>query len=133
MIHYGLWQYKQQVLDSLATFQTIEGKKDGLKAQLRFRDTVLQQKPITPKVYTFSKRVSPDSDRRVSLTWQELRDNLLTLVENAFNLPTSQEDGQVPGYGEWFNIVYDDDQAVYTYKLLDDYRDGDLKILVSSC
>ena len=46
----------------------------------------------------------------------------------------------VPGYPDWYNVVYDDDTAVYTYKLLDDYKNNDLKIipevleqLLSSC
>ena len=35
---------------------------------------------------------------------------------------------QVPGYSEWYNIVYEDDRAVHTFKLLDDYRAGALRI-----
>lgn len=37
---------------------------------------------------------------------------------------------QVPSFAEWFNIVYDDDPAVYTYKLEDDLRGGNLEIIV---
>ena len=40
---------------------------------------------------------------------------------------------QVPGFGQWFNIVYergiDVEEVVYTYKLMDDYASGDLVIL----
>ena len=36
----------------------------------------------------------------------------------------------VPGFNQWFNIVYDNDDNVYTYKLLDDYSNGDLEIIV---
>ena len=38
--------------------------------------------------------------------------------------------GQVPGFPEWYNIKYDNDPAIYTYKLQEDYKRGDLKIIV---
>jgi hypothetical protein len=38
---------------------------------------------------------------------------------------------QVPGYAEWYNIVYDgEEECVYTYKLADDMEHGDLKLTV---
>ena len=36
---------------------------------------------------------------------------------------------QVPGFPEWFNITYDEDDAVYSYKLVEDYREGNLEII----
>ena len=36
---------------------------------------------------------------------------------------------QVPGFPEWFNIVYKDDDAVYSYRLVDDYRQNNLEII----
>jgi len=37
---------------------------------------------------------------------------------------------QVPGFIEWYNIVYDDEpETVYTYKLLDDMKNGDLSLV----
>ena len=35
----------------------------------------------------------------------------------------------VPGYPQWFNVIYCDDPAVYVYKLAEDYADGDLEII----
>lgn len=35
----------------------------------------------------------------------------------------------VPGYPEWLNVVYDNDPAVYVYKLAEDYKNEDLEIL----
>ena len=36
---------------------------------------------------------------------------------------------QVPGFIEWYNVVYDDEpETVFTYKLLD-MKNGDLKVL----
>ena len=37
---------------------------------------------------------------------------------------------QVPGFPSWYNIVYDDDPVVYSYKLVDDYNAGNLSIIV---
>ena len=39
--------------------------------------------------------------------------------------------GLVPGTITWFNISYDDEgeDEIYTFELLDDYREGDLEIL----
>ena len=36
---------------------------------------------------------------------------------------------QVPGFPDWFNIVYDNDDAVYSYRLVEDYQDGNLEII----
>lgn len=36
----------------------------------------------------------------------------------------------VPGFPQWFNVIYEGDEAVYTYKLYDDYASGDLRIIV---
>ena len=36
----------------------------------------------------------------------------------------------VPGYHAWFNIKYEEDESIYTYKLLDDMAAGDLEIIV---
>ena len=35
----------------------------------------------------------------------------------------------VPGYPQWYNVIYDTDPAVYVYKLLEDYAAGDLEII----
>jgi E1A/CREB-binding protein len=36
---------------------------------------------------------------------------------------------QVPGFPAWYNITYEGDDAVYSFRLVDDYRTGDLEIL----
>ncbi|KAH3724898.1 hypothetical protein DPMN_050725 [Dreissena polymorpha] len=38
----------------------------------------------------------------------------------------------VPGYPAWFNVIYADDQAVYSIQLGDDYREGDVVSLYNS-
>ena len=38
---------------------------------------------------------------------------------------------QVPGFRDWYNVVYEDEpDIVYTYKLMEDYANGDLSIIV---
>ena len=36
----------------------------------------------------------------------------------------------VPGFPDWYHIQYDNDVAIYTYKLREDLKRGDLEILV---
>ena len=36
---------------------------------------------------------------------------------------------QVPGFPLWFNVKYDEDDAIYTFKLQEDVERGDLQIL----
>ena len=37
---------------------------------------------------------------------------------------------QVPGFSDWYNVVYDSEpDTVYTFKLQDDIDSGDLKIM----
>lgn len=38
---------------------------------------------------------------------------------------------QVPGYPAWYNIVYIGDEAVYTYQLMKDYKEGGLKLTIA--
>ena len=38
---------------------------------------------------------------------------------------------QVPGFPEWYNVVYDDEpETVFTYKLSEDYKNGDMKLIL---
>ena len=39
--------------------------------------------------------------------------------------------GVVTGFPTWYNIRYENDDAIYAYNLLDDYRKGQLKIVFS--
>lgn len=36
----------------------------------------------------------------------------------------------VPGFLQWFNVIYEGDEAIYTQKVYDDYAFGDLRIIV---
>ena len=38
---------------------------------------------------------------------------------------------QVSGFQDWYNIVYGDEpDSVYSYKLMEDYANGDLSIII---
>ena len=95
------------------------------------------------------------SKEKGQLNSKLLRDNLLKLVEAADGNETSdsalvgkvvkhrfeESNGkhkfykgkvisQVPGFPEWFNIVYSNEpDVVYTYKLSEDIDKGDLQVL----
>ena len=121
-------------------------------AQLKFRKVVLKQKCDDSKVFNISRSVDGKQKR---LTIEEIKANLMSLIpaaamdatcESVHGAPETPhlvgkrinhtfEDGKryrgrvisvVPGFPDWYGVVYQGDEAVYTYKLLDDYAAGDL-------
>lgn len=36
----------------------------------------------------------------------------------------------VPGFCDWYNIKYENDTAIYVYQLEEDYRNGNIEIVV---
>ena len=134
----------------MSEFQVKSEKIRALKAQLNFRKNVLKQKASDKKLYIFS---AVKRTKRV----EELQSNLVELIEESRALPTTectQKDipllvgkyvshtfangkryvgkvlSVVPGFSRWFNIKYENDDAVYVYKLIDDYQSDDLEILL---
>ena len=130
-------------------------KKEALKIQLKFRKNVLQQQYSDTSVYRFSKKGAGQFSSTI------LKGNLLKLIEDAWKAtpPISSSPGdpilvgkqvqhrfsenkeivlytgtvvsQVPGFQDWYNIVYDDEpDIVYSYKLMEDYINGDLSIII---
>lgn len=154
LLEYGLWVSAEQVLSSLIAMKTETQKRAALKAQLRFRKTVLQQQPPDDTVYKFSMK------GKGQYTSQLLKDNLLRLIFDAASIVTdtntstitslsgkciehnfSETDGsikaykgkvisEVPGFRDWYNVVYTEEpDIVYTFKLKDDIENSDLKII----
>lgn len=152
IIEFGLWQSDDEVENILQTYPTNGLKVSALKAQIRFRQHVLKQE-AEREVFAFSKN-------KVDLTLQELKCNVLKLVNIARRIPVDESkksfligkcvshqfdtgadendtggwyDGtvisQVPGYPNWFNIKYDGDPAIYTYQLMEDYKNGSLRLI----
>ena len=151
----GLWQTSEQVEAGLSQLKSKTAKSEALKAQLKFRKTVLQQKHSEKTICTFSRMAG---GKRIQHSPAMLKENLQTLIEAAHSIPpiTTCSDpilvgkkiahqfkenkklvvyngkvvSQVPGFSDWFNIVYDNEpDTVYTYKLLEDYNNGDLKFI----
>ena len=148
IINYGLWQSKAQANSYLEGMQSETQKRAAVKAQLRFRKTVLQQE-APDSLYRFS------SKEKGQFNSQQLHNNLVKLIEDAEgkNSPVSSLTGkaikhqfeesngkhkqykgrvisQVPGFPDWFNVVYTNEpEVVYTYKLSEDLERGDLQVL----
>ncbi|XP_072170908.1 uncharacterized protein [Diadema setosum] len=146
--YYGLWQSEREVEEMVNSFRSDNDKVKALKSQLRFRQHVLRQTASRPEVYNFSSKGTAHS-------WQTLQSNVKELVRQAFTLPPPSvvdegvpllvgrrinhkfQEGDyngkvlscVPGYPEWFNVKYDNDDAIYSCKLNEDYKNGDIKIL----
>ena len=153
---YGLWISPAQVKSKLSAMRSEKQKCTALKAQLRFRKTVLQQQPTDDSVYKFSSKEKGHFDSQL------LCENLLKLIEYSRSIEASESatpesipslsgkyiehnftepDGtikpykgkvisQVPGFLDWYNVVYTEEPGiVYTFKLKEDFDNGDLKIL----
>ena len=156
MIQYGLWQSVEDIEKHLKILKSETQKRDALKIQLRFRKTVLQQVyPENKDVYKFSKKEEGqfnsaklktnliqliNAAHLCSPCTSTLSSDDLVLVGKSIDHQFI-EDGQVveysgrvvsqvPGFSEWFNVVYDNEQdVVYTYKLMEDFLNGDLKVV----
>ena len=148
IVNYGLWQYASEVTESLASLNTAREKECALKAQLRFREKILQQ--VAPKpLFRFSVGGKAHSHTVLEL-------NLKSLIEESLTIPKEEDKylvkmivdhtfvvndvrktyrgrviSQVPGHSSWYNIIYDGDDAVYSYRLRDDMANGDLIIIKS--
>ena len=86
MIHWGLWQTEQAVDDAISGIKTKKEKTAALKAQLNFRQFVLQQKPPEGlKLYAFSKS---GGGGRVIFGPSELAENLKMLIKHAVSCET---------------------------------------------
>ena len=157
MIQYGLWQSVEDIDNHLTLAKSETQKKEALKIQLRFRKTVLQQVyPANKDVYKFSKKgegqfnsaklashlvqlihathhASP-SDYSCNSTSEPVL--VGKSIDHRFieDGQTAQYSGrvvsQVSGFPEWYNVVYDNEpDVVYTYKLMEDFHNGDLKLI----
>ncbi|KAK3091774.1 hypothetical protein FSP39_022550 [Pinctada imbricata] len=152
--YYGLWQNRQQVEEGLSRLPTNEQRK-AVESQLKFRRTVLKQKSDDNKIFNFSRK--NDQGKYVKLTIDELKKNLLTLIEDTLKEVTTERvqpdvplfvgkkidhtfsDGivykgyvisVVPGFPLWYNVKYEGDEAIYAYNLAEDYKSGDVRIVV---
>ena len=79
----GLWQTPAQVEAGLSQLKSETAKREALKAQLKFRKTVLQQKHSDKAVYIFSGTAEGKRKQHSSAA---LKGNLLVLIEEAHSL-----------------------------------------------
>ena len=151
----GLWQSTEQVEKALQALPR-ERQKEALKTQLRFRKVVLQQTHPDPTVFKFSQK---DIGQFSSKILQQNLVSLLSAAEQCEEATQSYDNSEfaslegsrmhqrfcedidivvytgevifrVPGFPEWFNIVYEKEPGiVYTYKLMEDIAAGDLEII----
>ena len=146
----GLWVSSRQIISNLSAMKSETQKKNALKAQLRFRKTVLQQQTPDESIYKFSSKEMGQYNSRL------LHENLLKVITDAessnestvtsltgkyieHNFQDTEEAikaykgrviTQVPGFPDWYNVVYNEESdVVYTFRLKDDIENGDLKIL----
>ncbi len=97
IIFWGLWQSEEQVTNSLLTITSIGDKVKALKAQLHFRQNILQQKPSDPAlkdVYAMSK--VGETGRRISLRYQELAENVCRLIRHSYSLDAVMPRDEAP-------------------------------------
>ena len=159
MIQYGLWQSEADVNEGLKLAKSETQKRQSLKVQLRFRKTVLQQTYDADKdIYKFStkqkgqlnstalkdnllKLPNAAANQHSSDTGSESPsgsevhfvgrriDHQFT-EDNQLVTYSGKVISTVPGFPEWFNVVYDNEpDVVYSFKLIEDFRNGDLHIL----
>ncbi|KAK6168596.1 hypothetical protein SNE40_019795 [Patella caerulea] len=156
--YYGLWQTVDQINEGMDKLSGNDKElRCALQTQLKFRKSVLHQKHSDKQIFNLSKKEPGGKYRKLSV--KELKDNLCELVKTALDTGSKSEvsaydvpllvnkrilhkfaDGQeypgyvinvVPGFPQWYNVKFDNDDAIYSYNLHEDYKRGDLKLSVS--
>ena len=146
---HGVWRTDQDISSNLAKMTNESKRKEALKTQLRYRQCVLQQSFPDKSVFFFSKggkqlssAVLAENLTKLTATMPgpsseiEIVYNPSLLVGMQIHHRFLDEDGNL----EWYNgvvvgrsnetefeVVYSDEDEVYEFDLLADYREGDLK------
>ncbi|KAL1768451.1 Y-linked testis-specific protein 1 [Sigmodon hispidus] len=134
--------------------------KEGNEPVTRWKAIVLDQLPTKPSLYLVKYDgidcvygLELHSDKRISklkilpnkVSFPQARDSHLAsaiigkAVEHNFEGKDGSKDewrgvvlAQVPFMETWFYITYEEDPVLFMYQLLDDYIDGNLRILPES-
>ncbi|KAL3885169.1 hypothetical protein ACJMK2_025264 [Sinanodonta woodiana] len=124
ILYYRLWQRPDDVENILAELTNTE-KRMTLSSQIRFRQKVLKQ------LYKMSEKSKAYSLEKL----EKKRHSKGIHTYNKGKWPW-QVLSEVSGFPEFYHIVYDCDlqensspNAIYTYTLKEDYRNGSLKIV----
>ncbi|XP_008827478.1 spindlin-2 [Nannospalax galili] len=136
------------------------GWKEGNEPITQWKGTVLDQVPINPSLYLvkydgidcvyglelhrderiLKLKILPDKVPLSRVSDASLADTIIgKAVEHMFEGEHGSKDewrgmvlAQAPIMKAWFYITYEKDPVLYMYQLLDDYKDGDLRIMPDS-
>ncbi|XP_043920220.1 spindlin-1 isoform X1 [Protopterus annectens] len=136
------------------------GWKEGSGPVTQWKGTVLDQVPVNPSLYLIKydgfdcvyglelhkdERVSgleilPDRVASSRISDAHLADTMIgKAVEHMFETEDGSKDewrgmvlARAPIMNTWFYITYEKDPVLYMYQLLDDYKEGDLRIMPDS-
>ncbi|KAF5906907.1 spindlin-1, partial [Clarias magur] len=134
--------------------------KEGSGAASQWKGTVLDQVPVNPSLYLIKYdgfdcvyglelhkdervqglEVLPDRVASTRISDAHLADTMIgKAVEHMFETEEGSKDewrgmvlARAPIMNTWFYITYEKDPVLYMYQLLDDYKDGDLRIMPDS-
>ncbi|NWH36403.1 SPINZ protein, partial [Thryothorus ludovicianus] len=136
------------------------GWREGNGPVTQWKGTVLDQVPVNPSLYLIKydgfdcvyglelhkdERVSalevlPDRVASSRISDAHLADTMIgKAVEHMFETEDGSKDewrgmvlARAPIMNTWFYITYEKDPVLYMYQLLDDYKEGDLRIMPDS-
>ncbi|NXG05144.1 SPINZ protein, partial [Sakesphorus luctuosus] len=136
------------------------GWREGSGPVTQWKGTVLDQVPVNPSLYLIKydgfdcvyglelhkdERVSalevlPDRVASSRISDAHLADTMIgKAVEHMFETEDGSKDewrgmvlARAPIMNTWFYITYEKDPVLYMYQLLDDYKEGDLRIMPDS-
>uniref|UniRef100_A0A7N9CNB0 Spindlin-2B n=1 Tax=Macaca fascicularis TaxID=9541 RepID=A0A7N9CNB0_MACFA len=136
------------------------GWKEGDESITQWKGTVLDQVPINPSLYlvkydgidcvyglelhrderVLSLKILSDRVASSHVSDANLANTIIgKAVEHMFEGEHGSKDewrgmvlAQVPIMKAWFYITYEKDPVLYMYQLLDDYKEGDLRIMPES-
>ncbi|XP_037685513.1 spindlin-2-like [Choloepus didactylus] len=136
------------------------GWKEGDKPITQWKGTILEQVPLNPFLYlvkydgidcvyglelqrdkrVLSLKIISDQVASSQLGDANLANTIIgKAVEHMFEGEHGSKDGwkgmvlaQAPIMKAWFYITYEKDPVLYMYQLLDDYKEGDLRIVPES-
>ena len=152
ILFFGLYQDAARVSENVGQLKAKGDKLDALKAQLRFREHILEQEADS-RLFRFSRKEA--DGKRANLSVEELSENVKELIRLANERGGSDvfgnrmmlgrrlihkmndSDGNlvdyeaeiistVPGYPEWVNLKYNDDDDVYVEKLQEEIDNGNI-------
>ena len=76
---------------------------------------------------------TPDNEHcTVPLLTGKTVDHVYNNEEGSKTIYSGKVISQVPGFPSSYNIKYEGDEAIYSYKLVDDYKEGNLTIVVDN-